>query len=104
MAFRTMRAELMNCPVNYEDPPEVQDEVRRRTMTQKLGQMGSSSKTVTWKRVLATPFKTPQECVGKSGSSSKVQKTDRLLGRTVHPEGHVRLLRRQTKSTQRGRE
>jgi hypothetical protein len=22
MAFRTMRVELMNCPVNYEDPPE----------------------------------------------------------------------------------
>jgi hypothetical protein len=50
MAFRTMRAELMNCPVNYEDPPEVQDEVRRRTTTQKLGQTGSSSKMVTWKR------------------------------------------------------
>jgi hypothetical protein len=42
--------------------------------------------------------------VGKSGSSSKVQKTDRLLGRTVHPQGHIRLLRRHTKSAQRGRE
>ncbi len=23
MAFRTMRLELMNCPANYEDPPDM---------------------------------------------------------------------------------
>ncbi len=43
------------------------------------------------------------DSVGESGSSSRVP-SDRLLGRTVHPQGHFRLLRRQTKSAQRGRE
>ena len=47
-AFRVMRAELMNCDVNYEDPPEEE-------MTQPI----RVRKTVSWKRVIATPFKTP---------------------------------------------
>ncbi len=47
-AFRAMRAELMNCEVNYEDP--IDD-----------GTVSSiySPKTVSWKKDIASPFKTP---------------------------------------------
>ena len=72
-AFRVMRAELMNCPVNYEDPAEP-------TMMP-IG----SPKTVTWKNVVATSFKTPQECVGKDGNLQVKRKADRRSGRTMHP-------------------
>ena len=51
-AFQLMRAELMNCDVNYEDPPEEEDS----------GPV-TSPKTVSWKSVVSTAFKTPQECV-----------------------------------------
>jgi hypothetical protein len=44
-AFRVMQAELMNCPVKYEDPEVM---------------------TVTWKSEVAAPFKAPQECVGRT--------------------------------------
>ena len=74
-AFRVMRAELMNCPVNYEDPAEP-------TMMP-IG----SPKTVTWKNVVATSFKTPQECVGKDGNLQVKRKPDRLSGRTMYPRG-----------------
>ncbi len=30
MAFQTMRAELMNCPVNHEDPAEDAEEQERK--------------------------------------------------------------------------
>ncbi len=56
-AFRTMRAELMNCPVNYEDPAE-DDGTTNESI--------SSGKTVTWKSELSTSPKTPQECVGRN--------------------------------------
>ncbi len=49
-AFRVMRAELMNCDVNYEDPPD-----------DKIAQPIHSPRTVSWKSVVATSFKTLQE-------------------------------------------
>jgi hypothetical protein len=71
MAFRTMRLELMNCLVNYEDPPEmVEDGGANKEMgiqrTGETKQTQPSTKTVTRKRVIAMPFRTLQECVGKS--------------------------------------
>jgi hypothetical protein len=71
----------------------------------------TSPKTVTWKSVVATPFKTPQECVGHSGArirkipmdrrGARIREipTDRGLGRT---RGHVRLGNQYSK--RRGRE
>jgi hypothetical protein len=61
-AFRVMRAELMNCPVNYEDPTE--EEAKETKRTQPI----SALKMVTWKSDVASPFKTPQECVGQDGN------------------------------------
>ena len=61
-AFRVMRAELMNCPVNYEDPSEEEATGTKRT------QPISALRTVTWKSDVVSPFKTPQECVGQDGS------------------------------------
>ena len=68
-AFRVMRAELMNCDVNYEDPLEEEMEQRPRT--------------VSWKSVAATPFKTPQECVGQNGNQHVLRKTDRRPRRNL---------------------
>ena len=61
-AFRVMRAELMNCPVNYEDPTEEEAIEAKRT------QPISALKKVTWKSDVASPLKTLQECVGQDGS------------------------------------
>jgi hypothetical protein len=49
-AFRLMRAEVMNCDVNYEDLPEEEEAIPV-----------TSPKTVSWKNVVSTSFKTPQE-------------------------------------------
>ena len=54
-AFRVMRAEVMNCDVNYEDPPEEEE-----------SESVLSPKTVSWKSIVSTTFKTPQECVGQN--------------------------------------
>jgi hypothetical protein len=93
-AFRVMRAELMNCPVNYEDPKE--DE---RTPIE--SRPISAAKTVTWKRVIATLFKAPQECVEQNRISGKKPATDRRTGRISRPHvttssglGSARLARR----------
>ncbi len=50
MAFRTMQAELMNCPVNYEDPPEEKvGEDMKETIRWKMGwSISTILKTVTW--------------------------------------------------------
>jgi hypothetical protein len=71
-AFRVMRAELMNCDVNYEDPPEEQT-------TEPI----HSPRTVSWKSVIATPFKTPQECVGQNRNRHVCGETDRQSGRNL---------------------
>ncbi len=71
-AFRVMRAELMNCDVNYEDQPEEET-------TQPI----RSPKTVSWKSFITTPFKKPQECVGQNGNRDVWQGTDRRTGRNL---------------------
>ena len=71
-AFRVMSAELMNCIVNYEDPPE-----------DKIAHPNHSPRTVSWKSVMATPFMTPQECVGQNGNQHVFWGTDRQTGRSL---------------------
>jgi hypothetical protein len=94
IAFRTMRLELMSCLVNYENPPEMAEEGGAKQemgikRTREIRQTQPSTKTVIWKRVIATPFRTLQECVGKSeGCSSRVV-MDRCLRRSVHPQARV---------------
>jgi hypothetical protein len=75
-----MRAELMNCPVTYEDPAKEQDLKRKQ-------QPISACKMVTWKSIVATAFKTPQECVGQNRNCQNMPKMDRWLGRTIFPCG-----------------
>ena len=70
-AFRVMRVELMNCPVNYEDPTEEEAMETKRTQP-----ISALRKTVTWKSDIASSFKTPQECVGQDGS--------RMVGLSTH--------------------
>ncbi len=108
IAFQTMRAELMNCPVNYEDPAEVTEEQERKATKHGLkGRSRSTSpKLVTWKREVASPFKTPQECVEHSGTFKAGNgMTDRCLVRFSYPQGHVRLTNRySTWNVRQGRE
>jgi len=77
MAFRKMRAELMNCPVNYKDPEEVIAEDANIPI--------SAAKTVTWKDDIATTFKAPQECVGQNGN----RKGEPGVGRYPHSTRHT---------------
>ena len=72
-AFRVMRAELMNCDVNYEDPQEKEES----------GPV-ASPKTVSWKSVISTTFKTPQECVGQNGNRKGKPMMDRQLRNSCH--------------------
>ncbi len=96
MAFQTMQAELMNCLVNYKD--ELEEMTREeRNGTRRGGKERStntSPKTVTWKSVIASPFRTPQECVGHSGISTQKRGTDRHLREATHYRGNVRLKNR----------
>ena len=71
-AFRVMRAELMNCDVSYKDLPE-----------EEMEQPIHSRRMVSWKSVIATPFKTPQECVGQNGNQHILRRTDRRPGRSI---------------------
>ncbi len=71
-AFRVMRAEVMNCDVNYEDPPEREES----------GPV-ASRKMVSWKSVISTTFKTPQECVGQNRNLRTARRTDTRR----HPHG-----------------
>jgi hypothetical protein len=108
MAFQTMRAELMNCPDKYKNPAEDTEEQERKATKHGLkGRSRSTSpKSVTWKREVASPFKTPQECVGhsrtfKAGNGT----TDRCLVGDSYPQGHVRLNNRySTWNVRQGRE
>jgi hypothetical protein len=85
MAFKTMRSELMNC----KDPPEMGEDkgAKNETGIRRMGktkQTQPSAKTVTWKRVIVTPFRRQQECVEKSeGYLSRVM-MNRRLGRSMH--------------------
>jgi hypothetical protein len=80
MAFKVMRAELMNCPVNYEDPEVEMDKDKENKPV-------TAQKMVTWKSVVTTPFKTPQECAGHNRTSKTRPGKDRRLGRTMYPRG-----------------
>ena len=91
MAFRTMRAELMNCPVNYEEPEEDAGEHDISVFAEK---------TVTWKTDIAAIFKTPQECVGQNGNHKNIPgmdrhpwNTNRMCGNTSGTLGTARLVR-----------
>jgi hypothetical protein len=79
--FRVMQAELMNCTVNYKNPePEKRHEKK---------QSNYARKTVTWKNVVATSFKTPQECVEHNRVHRNKPMLDRHLGRTRFPRGNT---------------
>ena len=54
MAFRSMRAQLMNCAINYEDEEE-------KTPPRLMPVRGS--KSVTWKDTKHQSLQAPQECV-----------------------------------------
>jgi hypothetical protein len=56
MALRTMTAELTGCQNNYKYEEDILASNKMKPDT--------AQRTVTWKRIVATPFKTPQECVG----------------------------------------
>ncbi len=64
----------MNCPVHYEDPTEETNATPIH-----------SPKTVTWKSVVVTAFKTPQECVGQNRNNEVKRRIDRRAGRTNFP-------------------
>ena len=66
LAFRTMRAVLMNCPINYKDEEET-EVIRSRTNTSNTPV--PSRKTVRWENNLKTVFHLPQECVGRNVSN-----------------------------------
>jgi hypothetical protein len=74
-AFRVMRAELMNCDMNYVDPPEAEE----------LDSI-ANPKTMSWKSVISTTFKTPQECVGENKNLRTVRRVDTRQ----HPNGALK--------------
>jgi hypothetical protein len=59
MAFRTMRAQLMNCAINYEDAEEEKTQTKFMPVC--------SRKSVTWKDTKPKSLQAPQECVGLNG-------------------------------------
>ena len=60
-AFRVMRAELMNCPVNYENPTE--EEAMETKRTQPI----SALRTVTWNAMLHHPSRPRRSVLDKMG-------------------------------------
>ncbi len=91
MAFRVMRAELMNCDVNYEDTPEKEE----------LGPV-ASPKTVSWKSVILRTFKTPQECVGQNRNLGTVRQGDTRQHTRGMPERRLGVARLRTSTWQVG--
>jgi hypothetical protein len=63
MAFQTMRAQLMNCPVNYEDPSNEPTKhlTRKPVVAKQLVTRGGTRQVPSW---------TPEECVGKNRSNN----------------------------------
>jgi hypothetical protein len=68
-AFKIMRAELMNGLLEYQDPEGMIAKTNKN-------QLITTSKMVTWKSVVAKPFKTPQECVEHNRFSSNKLRLD----------------------------
>jgi hypothetical protein len=62
MAFRTIRAQLITCPINYKDAKE--EPTKQNTKTVVI-----AKKLVTWKGTERMPSPTPQECVGQNRSN-----------------------------------
>jgi hypothetical protein len=77
-AFKIMHAELMNCPLEYKDPPLTTGKANKEFPM-------NAMKMVTWKSVVMTPFKAPQECVGHNRVSNKKPGLDRHLEGRRHP-------------------
>jgi hypothetical protein len=72
MAFRSMRSQLMNCAINYEDEEE-------KTPPRLMPVRGS--KLVTWKDTKQQSSQAPQECVGLNRQKHLPRPTaDRRLG------------------------
>jgi hypothetical protein len=70
MAFQTMRAQLMNCPINYEDPS---DEPTKQLTKKPV----VAKQLVTWDGTKQVPSRTPQECVEQSRSNRPSHSADR---------------------------
>jgi hypothetical protein len=78
MAFQTMRAQLMNCLINYEDPSdEPTKQLTRKPVVAK--------RLVTWGGAKQAPSRTPQECVGQNRPSRPSHAEDRRLGIARNP-------------------
>ena len=78
MAFQTMRAQLMNCPINYEDPSnEPTKQLTRKPVVAK--------QSVTWGGTKQVPSWTLQECVGQNRSNRPSHTADRQLGIARNP-------------------
>jgi hypothetical protein len=91
-----MQAELMNCLVSCKDKSEQMTREERKEMRcgVKEWSITTSLKTVTWKSVKASPYRTLQ-CVWHSGISTQKRETDRHLRKTTHYRENVRLKNRQ---------
>ncbi len=89
-AFRVMRAELMNCDVNYEEPPEEEE------LESVL-----SPKTVSWKSIVSTTVKTPQECVGQNRNPGILWRPDTRNPREI-PQRSLGVARLRTPTWQVG--
>jgi hypothetical protein len=74
LAFRTMRAVLMNCLINYEDEEET-EVIRSMTNTN-----NTPVPPKKWENNLKTVFHVPQECVGRNGSN--LRKPSRIAMRS----------------------
>ena len=77
LAFRTMRAVLINCPINYKDEEEA-EVIKSRTNA--MNRAVPPRKMVRWKTNLQTISHPPQECVGRNVSNLRIPSADRPLG------------------------
>ncbi len=74
MAFRTMRAMLMNCPTKYEEAEEWT--TIKKTIKTNVNHI-PAKKMVSWKPPDAGASHALQECVGRSRLSTRKPTTDR---------------------------
>ena len=72
IAFQTMRDQLMNCPINYEDPSdEPTKQLTRKPVVAK--------RLMTWGGTKQVPSRAPLEDVGQSRSNRPSHTADRQL-------------------------
>jgi hypothetical protein len=94
MAFQTMRSQLMNWPINYEDSSsEPTKQPKRKPVVTK--------RSVTWGGTKLVPPQTPQECVGQNKPNrSKRMENKRMESKQL---GVSRIIKRTCqRSTRRG--